>query len=101
MLRRDFLHNKLSPYSITAAITQDESLSCHLCGQQVCLCLRKCVCAYDGVIENETIIRPTQTQLFYCCAAQMCFHRQTACVRVHDHIEERVTPPPVQLLLFK
>lgn len=34
MLRRDFLHNKLSPYSIiTAAITQDVSLSCHLCGQ--------------------------------------------------------------------
>lgn len=45
-------------------------------------------------MENETISRPTQTQLFYCCAAQMCFHRQTVCVC--DHIEQRVTPPPAQ-----
>lgn len=42
----------------------------------------KCACAYDEVIEKETFSRPTQTQLFYCCVAQMCSHRQTACVCV-------------------
>ena len=36
-----FLHNKLSPYSIIIeAITQDASLSCHLCGQSVCVCAK-------------------------------------------------------------
>lgn len=34
------------------------------------------------LIEIETIIMPTQTQLFYCCTAQMCFHSQTVCVFV-------------------